>query len=160
MIIVAWVLLLAILAAYFQAELDQQRNPNREVVARTADDGASEVVLERNRAGHYVSSGLVNGQRVEFMLDTGATDVSIPERVAARLGLEKGAPVRYRTANGEITAWLTRLDSVAIGPIELRDVRASINPGQRDGQVLLGMSVLKRLEFTQRGDTLILRPYR
>ena len=51
------------------------------------------------------------------------------------------------------------LDSVMIGPIEIKNVRASINPGLRGKEILLGMSVLKRVEFTQRGDTLILRPF-
>ena len=63
----------------------------------------------------------------------------------------------------EETASATRppalLDSVTIGPIVVRNVPASINPGLRDMDILLGMSVLKRIEFTQRGDTLILRPY-
>ncbi len=66
--------------------------------------------------------------------------------------------MQYQTANGMVTAWLTRLDSVSIGPIVVRDVTASINPGMGDMEILLGMSVLKRIEFTQRGDTLILRP--
>jgi len=51
----------------------------------------------------------------------------------------------------------TRLDSLAFGPFDLRDVPASLNPGMADNQVLMGMSVLKHLDFSQRGDTLVLR---
>jgi aspartyl protease family protein len=155
----AWIVLLGLLTLFFANRLDQQRNPNQAVLSRVNDAGISEVVLARNRFGHYVTSGAVNGRAVEFLLDTGATDVAIPVQLADELGLERGAAVRYQTANGSITAWLTRLDSVRIGPLEIRDVAASINPGMGDMEILLGMSVLKRIEFTQRGDTLILRPY-
>jgi aspartyl protease family protein len=155
----AWIVLLGLLTLFFANRLDKQRNPNQAVLSRVNDAGISEVILARNRYGHYVTSGAVNGKAVEFLLDTGATDVAIPVQLADALGLKRGAAVRYQTANGPITAWLTRLDSVSIGPLEIRDVAASINPGMGDMEILLGMSVLKRLEFTQRGETLILRPY-
>jgi aspartyl protease family protein len=108
--------------------------------------------------GHYVTTGTVNGRSVEFMLDTGASDVAIPAELAQELGLERGAPVQYQTANGVVTAYRTTIDSVSIGPMVIRSVPASINPGMRDMEILLGMSVLRHVEFTQRGDTLILRP--
>ena len=92
------------------------------------------------------------------MLDTGASDVAIPAELAQELGLERGAPVQYQTANGVVTAYRTVIDSVSIGPMIIRNVAASINPGMRDMEILLGMSVLKHVEFTQRGDILILRP--
>lgn len=155
----AWVVLLGLLTLFFTDRLDRQRNPNQSVVSRLTDAGVSEVVLTRNRYGHYVTSGTVNGQSVEFLLDTGASDVAIPAQMADALGLERGAAVKYRTANGIVTAWTTRLDSISIGPMVIHDVSASINPGMGDMEILLGMSVLKRVEFTQRGDTLILRPY-
>jgi aspartyl protease family protein len=116
-------------------------------------------VLKRNHFGHYVTSGTVNGDPVEFLLDTGASDVAIPADLADRLGLKRGPPVQYQTANGTITAYRTTIDSVAIGPMVVRNVPASINPGMHDMEILLGMSVLKHVEFTQRGDTLILRPH-
>jgi aspartyl protease family protein len=155
----AWVIALALLALFFSDRLDRQRNPNQTVYSQINESGIHEVMLKRNRFGHYITSGQVNGQPVEFLLDTGASDVAIPAELAAKLGLKQGPPMQYQTANGMVTAWLTRLDSVAIGPIVLRDVPASINPGMGDMEILLGMSVLKRMEFTQRGDTLILRPY-
>ena len=93
------------------------------------------------------------------MLDTGASDVAIPAKLADELGLKRGQPVQYQTANGIVTAYRTTLDSVSIGPMIVRNVSASINPGMQDMEILLGMSVLKHVEFTQRGDTLILRPY-
>jgi len=55
---------------------------------------------------------------------------------------------------------LTTIDHLTLGPFQLRGVRAALSPGREEDQVLLGMSVLKQLEFTQRGNTLILRPHR
>ena len=55
--------------------------------------------------------------------------------------------------------FLTRLDSISIGDIEIRDIRATINPNTDDDDILLGMTFLKHLEFTQRGNTLTLRQY-
>jgi hypothetical protein len=81
MIIAAWVLLLLLLTWFFNDRLDAQRNPNRQLATATATE-IPEVRLVRNRFGHYVASGTINGHPVEFMLDTGATDVSIPAAVS------------------------------------------------------------------------------
>jgi aspartyl protease family protein len=157
MIFSAWLLGFAMLMVYFNYFLDKEQNPNQSVYSRIDESGNAEVILQRNRYGHYVSNGKINGRIVQFMLDTGATDVAIPEKVAERLELKRGPEKRYNTANGMVTAYSTILDSVSIGPIEVQGVRASINPGLKGNEILLGMSVLKRIEFTQRGDTLILR---
>ncbi len=153
----AWLLGFAMLMVYFNYFLDKEQNPNQSVYSRIDESGNTEVILQRNRYGHYVSNGKINGVTVQFMRDTGATDVAIPEGLAEKLLLRKGPEKRYHTANGMVTAYSTMLDSVLIGPIEVRDVRASINPGLKGKEILLGMSVLKRIEFTQRGDTLILK---
>ena len=91
------------------------------------------------------------------MLDTGATGVAIPEAVAVYLGLRRGRPFPTQTANGIATSYAAKLDSVSVGAIELQDVPAAITPGLQTQEILLGMSFLKHIEFTQRGDTLILR---
>ena len=159
MTIAAWVIFLVLLTLFFNHKLDHQRTPNQAVFSRINDAGVQEVHLKRNRYGHYVSSGTVNGRPVEFLLDTGASDVAIPAELAAQLGLRRGRAVQYQTANGIVTAYRTTIDSVSIGPMTVHNVPASINPGMRDMEILLGMSVLKHVEFTQRGDTLILRPH-
>ena len=159
MLILGWGLGLALLALLFSGVLEHQHNPNRQLHTVYSSDGAREVVLQRNRAGHYLANGIINGQDVEFLLDTGASDVSIPQQVATRLGLQAGQARVYRTANGQITAYDTRLPSLALGEIRLHDVRASINPHMDGETILLGMSFLRYLEFTQRGDSLIIRQY-
>lgn len=159
MLLLAWAVGLGLLSLLFSNVLEQQRNPNTRLDTVQGGDGSREITLQRNRYGHYHATGTINGQPVEFMLDTGASDVSIPDSVAQRVGLQRGVPRSYETANGIITAYATRLDSVGLGELELHQVRASINPHMEGETILLGMSVLKQLEFTQRGDTLIIRQY-
>ncbi len=159
MIFVAWIVVIGLLTLFFNSFLDKQHNPNQTLRTQSGENGAIEVVLQRNRNGHYVANGTINGQPVVFFLDTGATIVSIPEAVANRLNLKRGMAIQADTANGIITTYHTELDRIALGNIELRHVRASINPHSQSDEILLGMSFLKNLEFTQRGDTLILRQY-
>ena len=157
MYIAMWLVVLALLTMGFNHWLERERNPNRNPQGLVSADGALEVTLQRSRHGHYLASGYINGQPVTFLLDTGASDVSIPAAVASRLGLERGAPRQYRTANGIVTAYLTQLHRVELGPLELAGVRASINPHMDGEEILLGMSFLRELEMIQRGDSLTLR---
>ena len=82
---------------------------------------------------------------------------SMSQQLAKELGLQPGAPVQIRTANGTVTGWRTRLGLLQLGDIQLREVAALITPGMEGHEVLLGMSALKQLEFTQKGGTLVLR---
>jgi len=159
MIIAAWILLLALLTLFFNDYLQKQHNPNQKLVNQSSSHDVREVTLQQNRSGHYVATGTVNGLPVVFLLDTGATIVSIPQTVAERLNLEPGAPLLASTANGVVKTYSTRLDNVSLGPIQVEDVRASINPSMGGEDILLGMSFLRHLEFTQRGNSLIIRQY-
>jgi aspartyl protease family protein len=157
MMLIAWIIALGLLALVFSGILQKQHNPNQRVQSSINPSGNPEVVLKRNRYGHYVSNGLINGQPVVFLLDTGATVVSVPEPIARRLGLRAGAASYANTANGTITTYSTRLDSVSIGNIRMDNIAAHINPNMIANEVLLGMSFLKKLELVQKGDSLTLR---
>lgn len=159
MVAAAWLVLLGMLAMAFGHYLDRQQHPNRHAAGQVTEDGAREITLRANRSGHYVAEGRINGENVTFMLDTGATDISIPHTLAERLRLERGREVSYQTANGTITGFATSLDRVALGPIELHDVRGSINPNMSGDQILLGMSFLGALEFSHRDGRLTLRQH-
>ncbi len=156
MTVAGWILFGLLLFVFFNNLLEKQANPNQQVETVYRGD-MREVVLQRNKFGHYVTSGRINGQEVVFLVDTGATHVAIPENIANRLGLKKGQSFRARTANGVTTAWFTRLDSVSIGDISLRDVKASILSNAGTDEVLLGMSFLKHFELAQKGNTLMIR---
>jgi len=157
MTIAMWIVIMGLLAMFFQSWQEKQHNPNQDLSLSQGADGIHELTLQRNRFGHYVASGRINNTPVVFLLDTGASDVSVPESLAQEIGLKRGRPMMYQTANGTITVYATRLDTVDLGGIALRQIRASINPNMQGNEVLLGMSFLKHLEFTQRGDTLIIR---
>jgi aspartyl protease family protein len=159
MIIVAWLVVLGLLTLFFNHWQDRQYNPNQQYESRVTSAGVREITLLRNRYGHYVANGQINGRDVVFMLDTGATTVSVPETVARRLELEGGAPYRVSTANGTITVYATRLDRLELGDIILNNVRADINPYMDSDDILLGMNVLKNLELIQRGERLTLRQH-
>nr|VFJ86243.1 MAG: aspartyl protease family protein [Candidatus Kentron sp. LFY]VFK13066.1 MAG: aspartyl protease family protein [Candidatus Kentron sp. LFY] len=157
MIAGAWIVLLGLLTMYFNDWLYDQENPNQQPLGISMGNGIREVPLARNRQGHYMATGTINGRTARFLLDTGATTVSVPADLARSLRLPIGLAATAWTANGPITTYDTRLDEVRIGNILLRNVRANINPRMRSGEVLLGMSFLKRIEFAQQGDTLTLR---
>ncbi len=155
MIAAAWLVVIGIVSILFGDLLESQHNPNQQPVSAGGGD-AARVLLRQNRLGHYVASGQINGEPVVFLVDTGATQVSVPAPLARRLGLRSGAPMSANTANGVVTTYATTLAQVQLGDIVLRDVRASINPGMRSDEVLLGMSFLRHLELTQRDGTLTL----
>lgn len=155
MMTLAWVLGGALLALLFSRSIEQRENPNASPTSVTRD-GFVEVQLTANRQGHFVATGLLNGEPIIFLLDTGATDVVVSADFAARAGLRRGRAARARTANGVITVFDTRAD-ISLGDIRLRDVEASINPNMQGDSALLGMSFLGQLEMIQRGGGLVLR---
>ena len=148
MMLVAACGLLALLTWFFAGQVEERVNPNRQVQSQRVN-GALEVVLNADRRGHFIASGSINDREVTFLVDTGATLVSVPEALADRLGLERQAPIRLETAAGTVQGWRTELEEVRLGRIVQRQVRAAINPGRHD-TVLLGMSFLRDLEMTQR----------
>ncbi len=154
--VLAWGAGLLLATHFFGNWEDRQRNPNQ-TPQSLHGDGFVEVSLASSRQGHYVVNGQIDGQDVTFLLDTGATQVAIPSQVARDLGLQAGAPVQIRTANGLATAHRTRLERLQLGDIVLHDVSALIAPGMDGDEILLGMSALKQLEFSQKGGTLVLR---
>ena len=159
MIVAAWLVLLALLTLSFHSYLERRANPNRTPESGIDGAGVREVRLKRNPTGHYLAGGEINGLRVTFLVDTGATDVALSEQLANRLQLNKGQPRLSQTANGTVRSWTTLLDDVRLGSIRLSNVPASILPSMTSGEVLLGMSFLKQLELVQRGNQLTLKQY-
>ena len=149
---------LGVMALVFDHLIEAQFNPNVRPATRI-EGGIREVVLEANRQDHYVATAVINGVDVEVMIDTGATQIALSEDFARRLGLERGPAFPVSTASGTAVAFGTSLDSVQLGSILREDVRASIVPGMRSPDVLLGMNFLKDLEMTHRDGRLILRQH-
>jgi aspartyl protease family protein len=151
-----WLAIIGVLYGVFFVWLAREENPNpRHLLLQQEQRG--EVVLKRNRSGHYVADGEINGERVVFLLDTGATQVALPMQLARRLNLRLGPAVTVQTAAGPAPGYQARLDSVRLASIEMRNVAALVSDGLDPDMVLLGMNFLKRLEMIQRGDQLILK---
>ena len=91
--VLAWGAGLLLATHFFGGWEDRQRNPNQ-APQSVHGDGFVEVSLASSRQGHYVVDGQIDGQKVTFLLDTGATQVAIPSQVARDLGLQAGAPVQ------------------------------------------------------------------
>ncbi len=157
MLVLAWLVLLGLLAAYFFEMQQRQFNPNRELQTKLSE-GRQVLSLKANKYNHFVMTGKINGIAVTFMLDTGATQVAVPASLAKKLGLVAGEPGIAATANGNVRVYSTRIDRLELGDILLQDVAAEINPGMNGmDEVLLGMSALSRLEFSQRDGVLEIR---
>ena len=154
---IAWVIMLGLLYFVFQDMLEAQWNPNAKPNTNISDNGLNEVHLKRNKHGHYLTVGEINNSSVIFLLDTGATDVSIPAQVAEKLNLPRYNSYQVSTANGNTLVYRSIIKELNIGDISLYNVEANINPSMKSNEILLGMSALKQVEFHQSGKTLTLR---
>lgn len=130
-----------ILAGVIYYLVDGMLNPNK--VAVLGEDKT--VTLRRGLDGHYRAEAIINGTKVDVLVDTGATGVAISQKVANKLGLKSNAAIRTTTANGDSVAYMTRLETIKLGGVEAQNVAATIAPGL-DGDVLLGMSFLSRMD--------------
>ena len=124
--------------------------------ATTVNRGS--VVLSADPRGHFFADGAVNRVPVRFLVDTGATMVSLPQRDADRLGIDYRAGRRgsSHTANGTATVYLVKLDAIRIGEIELNNIDALVHEGPGLEQALLGMSFLNRVNMQREGAVMTL----
>jgi aspartyl protease family protein len=121
---------------------DNIQNPNK---AWRLGDDVQTVTLKRGLDGHYRAEAIINNQKVNVLIDTGATGVAISQRIADKLGLKSIEAIRTSTANGDSVGYMVRLETVKVGGVEAKNVSAMIAPGL-DGDVLLGMSYLGRMD--------------
>lgn len=115
------------------------------------------ITLHADARGHFGSDVIVNGTRMPFLVDTGATLFFMGQSDARRAGIDfqAGMPITAQTAAGPVQAWRVRLARVQIGAVTLHDVDAAVF--EQDLPVaLLGMSVLNRMEMQRQGNTLTL----
>lgn len=118
------------------------------------------VSIWQGRYGMYEVTGSINGFTVAFIVDTGATLVSMSAREARRLGLDYrrlGKRSYSSTASGISQVFILTLDKVKVGDIELRNVAAAVHDGDFPQTTLLGMSFLGQLDMHRRDAVLELR---
>jgi aspartyl protease family protein len=155
-----------LLSATSEAAVFEVEGKRRTLVA--GDGGAIATVAAPNRGntvtliadgrGHFVTTGVVNGTSLRFIVDTGATSVVLSSADALRAGINYLAGPRAvsQTANGLIPVYTVRLDTLKIGDIEANNVEAIVVEGDRLPVALLGMSFLNRMEMRRDGQTMTL----
>jgi aspartyl protease family protein len=116
------------------------------------------VVLVADARGHFQTTGLINGRSVRFLVDTGASMISLGARDAKRLGvnLENAPQGMSQTANGVTMVYRVKLNTVRVGDIEFHNVDGVVH-SQDMPMALLGMSFLNRVNMRREGDTMILK---
>ena len=119
---------------------------------------ADSVAITADVRGHFTADGQVNGLPVRFMVDTGASLVSLPASEAQRLSLDykRGQKALMGTANGTVPGYLIKLDTLKVGSVTLHGVEAVVLDGPGFGSPLLGMSALNRLNMKRDGDVMTL----
>ena len=125
-------------------------------VVRTMQGGHREIVIPVARDGHYYVDGSVNGQAVTFLVDTGASYVSVGSDVARRAKLPKGQIGVFNTANGAVEGRVARAQSVTADIFEVTAINVAVMPGRSD-YALLGQNFLQYFNVSQSDGKLVLR---
>jgi len=125
---------------------------SRELSAGYAEPERKQLSIAKGQGGHYWIAGSINGQPVQFLVDTGATSVAINENQARRLGIDYrvvGKQIVVGTASGTAKAWQVHLNSVKVGAIDVVGVEAVVVEGSAPTEALLGMSFLGRVSWRE-----------
>lgn len=110
------------------------------------------------RGGHYFTSGQVNGRRVDFLIDTGATHLAFNKQTAIDLGINfrAGKASSASTANGVVPIFIVNLESVSVGGVTVHNVSASVHLDGSPSIALLGNSFLKQVDMSTENGVLLL----
>jgi aspartyl protease family protein len=156
--------LLSIGADSAVVEIDGKRETlrmgNQRIAAARADSGGQRVVLSGDAKGHFLTTVVISGVSMQFLVDTGATSVTISADDAKRANVKYSPAERVmmQTANGVVAAYRVKFDTVKLGDITLNNVDGTVLEGNALGGRfgLLGMSFLSRTDMKREGDTLTL----
>jgi len=117
-----------------------------------------DLVIERARDGHFYTPGTLNGHEVTFLVDTGASLVSVSEPFAQVAALHGGTPTTFQTANGARAGRVVDGVEVAVGPVRVTNVKVGVGLSLGDDtQALLGQSFLSKFDITLRQNQMVLR---
>ena len=134
--------------------MDHYLKPKPAVVSANGD-----LVIPRSRDGHFYAQGQVNGQPVNFLVDTGASLVTVSHQFARKASLPKGEPTVFKTANGELRGSIVNGVAVSVGPMAVSGVRLGVGlEGQDEDAALLGQSFLSKFDVVLQKNQMILRP--
>ena len=150
-----------VVAVRFIDKNAQQKPAARAMTAAAApvSNNSRSLEIRAGQGGHFATDARIDGRRIEFVVDTGASQITIRESDAARLGFHpsrRDYSVRIHTANGEGRAAMVDLNMVEVGNIVVRDIRALVVPDEALSVNLLGMSFLSRVRWTHERGRLVL----
>jgi aspartyl protease family protein len=117
-----------------------------------------DLVISRSQDGHFYTTGHINGQQAKFLVDTGASLVSVSEAFARKALLHGGVPTTFKTANGDRPGRVVEGVGVSIGPVSVSNVRVGVGlSGDDENAVLLGQSFLSKFDITISKNQMVLR---
>ena len=117
-----------------------------------------DLVITRSQDGHYYTMGAVNGREARFMVDTGASLVSVSEAFAQKALIGSGINATFRTANGDRAGRIVEGVSVSIGPVSVSNIKVGVGlSGGDESDVLLGQSFLSKFDMTVSNNQMVLR---
>jgi len=122
--------------------------------------GNGDLVINRSHDGHFYTLGNINGHEVKFLIDTGASLVSVSEKFANKAALQGGTPTTFKTANGNHSGRVVEGVRVSIGNLSVTNVRVGVglNLGADENAALLGQSFLAKFDISMSKNQLILKP--
>jgi aspartyl protease family protein len=139
-----WVILGAVAYLGFDSVISPK------VARPVATDGHGVVIIPRSHDQHFYVEGSINGHPVTFLVDTGATLVSVNQELARKIGLGPGTVWTFDTAVGRSTGRIIKDVTVQVGGIRVDGIRVGVTPGA--GVALLGENFLNKLDVRQNGD--------
>ncbi len=144
-----WITISVAIYLYF----DARQKPTIAVAGEELASG--EIMIPRSRDGHYYVRGKINGHPVDFMVDTGASTVSISRGVARNAHLARGMPATFHTANGAVRGEIVSGQTIEAGGIVIEGL--SVGVGVQGDIALLGQNFLRKVDVLQSGDKMLLR---
>ena len=142
-----WLSLLSLISAFFFW---------REAPAISYTNGVAEVIVPKSSDGHFYVDGHINGAKIRFLIDTGASFTAVSAAMASQLGLLPDSSATFNTANGQVRAKIASRQSVTVAGLGGRPLTISILPSL-SGEALLGQNFLSQVSMTQTGQLLVLR---
>jgi aspartyl protease family protein len=117
-----------------------------------------DVVIDRSQDGHFYTTGTINGREAKFMVDTGASLVSVSDAFAQKALIHGGVPTTFKTANGERPGRIVDGVGVSIGPVSLTNIKVGVGlSGSDENDALLGQSFLSQFDITMTKNQMVLR---
>jgi aspartyl protease family protein len=151
-VIAAIVWISIVIGGYFV--IDHMSAP--EPVVRSTESGRYQIVVPVARDGHYYLEGAVNGQPVTFLVDTGASYVSVSADIARLANLPEGVTGFFNTANGSVEGRIVKAQNVRADIFQISGISVAVMPGRSEFG-LLGQNFLRYFSVSQSDGKLVLR---